>query len=91
LFEHDYRNPAILIRLLSVDGSPGEKGQVSAVAVIIAYDSVEMPGKGILLHYLVHSCGRNKTVACAKEVLPDIDLIVEKLDAIAQTFGKTSG
>ena len=65
LFEPDYRNPAILVRMVSVEAYASEKGISSAVAIVIVYDSVNTPGIGILRQYLVRACGRDRAVDCA--------------------------
>jgi hypothetical protein len=79
LFEHDYKNPTILVRMVSVEAHAGEKGISSAVAIVIAYDSVNTPASGILLELVVRACGRDRAVGCGKDILSYIDQSTEDL------------
>lgn len=78
LFEHDFKNPVILVRLVSLDNKQAT-GHSSSLAVAIVYDSANTPGFGILLDLAVHNCGRERVSECARGVLPDIDQAVQQL------------
>jgi hypothetical protein len=78
LFEHDFKNPVILVRMVSVDNKQGT-GDSSSLAVAIVYESANTPGLGILLDLTVHNCARDRVPECARGVVPDIDQAVEQL------------
>lgn len=82
LFELDYKNPAIVVRLVSVESYRAQKGISSAVAVNITYDRANLPGYGILLANTVLSCGRDRAEGCAKAILPDIGQTIDDLRRI---------
>jgi hypothetical protein len=71
--EDKLTGPRIAVHLISVDTSEDQKGNSSAVAITMAYDSLETPGLGILLNSSVIYCGSDKVESCAKKQLPHID------------------
>ena len=79
LFEPDYRNPAILVRMVSAERFEEQRGIGTALATVVVYDSVNTPGVGILLQYVVHVCGRDRVEKCGKDILPYIDQALEDL------------
>jgi hypothetical protein len=79
LVEDNLTGPRIAVHLVSVDANQDRKGISSAVAITMAYDSLETPGLGILLNSSVIYCGSDKVETCAKRQLPNIDDAKESL------------
>jgi hypothetical protein len=71
--------PRIVVHVISVDNVVAEKGDSSAIGIIIVYDGSQTPGDGIYLSASVSICGKDRVESCAKSTLPDIDRSVEFL------------
>ena len=51
----------------------------SALAVTYVYDDPVMPLEGAFIHSAIHTCGRERTTACARSILASIDEAASRL------------
>lgn len=72
-------NPRITIHLVSIDESSTSPGSASALAIVFAYDSDELPHLGYLLNAYVQTCGTKRTSECARNILAYVDQSIEKV------------
>jgi hypothetical protein len=68
------KTPRIVVHVLSVNNVVAEKGDSSAIGIIIVYDGSQTPGNGIYLSASVSICGKDRVESCAKSTLPDISV-----------------
>ena len=79
LIESALSRPHIVIHVVTLDDNSTKTGLASAIALEIAYDSVNTPYRGLHLTTLVHSCGATAVRTCVSWILPEVDAQVTQL------------
>lgn len=72
-------DPRIVVSLVTIEGSSGNRGASTAAAITIALDGNRYPLAGLYLVTVVQTCGTNRVRECARDIAGDIDSQLEFL------------